>query len=156
MYDFILKRGFSQSLSCGNGRHFFADLLHAEYKAMGMRGLTASAHHGHGQRCYGVRESQFGAVLSMVVKESQYDWDEHLSHVEAAFNNSINASTELVSSEVHLRRSPRVSITAIRRSSAGGHQSLGRDQFEYCDLPQDRQQRAYQLAREHHMLSPRP
>ena len=40
-----------------------------------------------------------------------------------------------------------------RQPYARGHQSLGRDQLEYCDLPADRQRRSYELVREQHNLS---
>ena len=41
----------------------------------------------------------------------------------------------------------------FERTGVAGHQSLARDHLAYCDLATDRQQRAYDIVREHHALT---
>ena len=44
-------------------------------------------------------------------------------------------------------------LTIVERTGVFGHQSLARDHLAYCDLATDRQQRAYDIVREHHALT---
>ena len=90
--------------------------------------------------------------LATVCNEQQNDWDAHLSHVEHAYNNSASAATGLASNEVHIGRLPRLPLAVFDRSCGGARQSLDRDYLAYCDLARERQQRAYELVREHHAL----
>ena len=50
-------------------------------------------------------------------------------------------------------RLPRLPLTIFDRLGTGGHQSLDRDQLDYCNFARDRQQRANQLVREQHALT---
>ena len=50
-------------------------------------------------------------------------------------------------------RLPRLPLTIFERTGVAGHQSVARDHLAYCDLATDRQQRAYDIAREHHALT---
>ena len=50
-------------------------------------------------------------------------------------------------------RLPRLPLTIFERAGAAGHQSLVREHLAYCDLATDRQQRAYDIFREHHALT---
>ena len=60
---------------------------------------------------------------------------------EFAYNQSVSAATGLASNEVHLNRLVRRPMTMIEHPYARGHQNLGRDHLEYCDLAADRQHR---------------
>ena len=50
-------------------------------------------------------------------------------------------------------RLPRFPRTIFERTGVFGHQSLARDHLAYCDLATDRQQRAYDIVREHHAIT---
>ena len=101
---------------------------------MGIRKLTTSAYHPMGNGGTERVNRTMAQMLSTVVNERQNDWDEQLPHVEAEFNNSVSAATGLAPNEVHLGRLPRLPLTVIERRGVRGHQGLGRDQLEYCDL----------------------
>ena len=76
-----------------------------------------------------------------------------MPHVKFAYNYSVSAATGLAPTEVHMNRLPRLSLTIFEQHYARGHQSLARDQLEYCDLAADRQRRAYALVREQHAIT---
>ena len=92
-------------------------------------------------------------MLAVVVNELQNDRDEQFRHVEVEYNNSVGAATGLTSNEVHMGRLPRLPLRIFERTGVAGHQSLARDHLAYCDLATDRQQRAYDIVREHHTLT---
>ena len=92
-------------------------------------------------------------MLPMVVNELENNWDEQLPNIEFAYNNSVSAATALAPSEVHMGRVPRPPLTIFELTGVAGHQSLARDHLAYCDLATDRQQRAYDMVREHHALT---
>ena len=46
-------------------------------------------------------------------------------------------------------RLPRLPLTIFERTGVAGHQSLALDHLSYCDLATDRQQREYDIVREH-------
>ena len=48
---------------------------------------------------------------------------------------------------------PRLPLTIFERTGVFGHQSLARDHLAYCYIATDRQQRAYDIVREHHALT---
>ena len=50
-------------------------------------------------------------------------------------------------------RLPRLPLMIFERTGVAGHQSLARDHLAYCDLATDRQQHAYDIAREHNALT---
>ena len=92
-------------------------------------------------------------MLAMVVNELQNNWDVQLPQVEVAYNNSVSAATGLAPNEVHMGRLPRLPLTIFERTGVFGHQSLARDHLAYCYIATDRQQRAYDIVREHHALT---
>ena len=65
-------------------------------------------------------------------------------------NFAVSAATGLAPNEVLIGRLPRLPLTIFERAGVAGHQSLARDHLAYCDLATDRQQRAYEIVREHH------
>ena len=92
-------------------------------------------------------------MLAMLVNELQNNRDVQLPHVEFGYNNSVSAATSLAPNEVHMGRLPHLPLTIFERTGVFGHQSLARDHLAYCDLATDRQQRAYDIVREHHALT---
>ena len=78
---------------------------------------------------------------------------EQLARVEFAYNNYVSAATGLAPNEIHMGRLPRLPLTIFERTGVAGHQSMARDHLAYCDLATDRQQRAYEIVREHHALT---
>ena len=52
-----------------------------------------------------------------------------------------------------MARLPLLPLTIFESAGVAGHQSLARDHTAYCDLATDRQQRAYDIVREHHALT---
>ena len=50
-------------------------------------------------------------------------------------------------------RLPRPPLTIFERTGVTGHQSLVHDHLAYCDFATDRQQRVYDIVREHHALT---
>ena len=87
-------------------------------------------------------------TLAIVCNEHPNDWNAHLSRVKYACNSSASAATGLASNEVHIGGLPRLPLAVFDRSYGGVRQSLDRDYLAYCDLAQNRQQRAYELVRE--------
>ena len=50
-------------------------------------------------------------------------------------------------------RLPRLPLTIFERTGVADHQRLARDHIAYCDLATDRQQRAYDIVREHYAFT---
>ena len=149
---FIPLWGCPISLLSDNGLHFCSKLSQAIYKRLGVRKVATSSYHPNGNGGVERVNHTMAQMLAMVVNERQDDWDIHLPHVESAYNNSVSEATGLAPNEVHMNRLPRLPLTVLEHPYARGHQSLDRDQLEYCDLAADRQRRAYELVREQHQL----
>ena len=99
------------------------------------------------------RVNHMVAQMLAMVNELQNNWDLQLPHVEFAHNNSVSAATGLAPNEVHMGRLSRLPLTSFERTGVFGHQSVARDHFAYCDFATDRQQRVYDIVREHHALT---
>lgn len=117
------------------------------YARLAIRKVATSSCHPKGNGGVERVNHTMAQMLAMVVNERQDDWDVHLPHVEFAYNNSVSAATGLGPNEVHMNRLPRLPMTVLEHPDARGHQSLHRDQLEYCDLAADRQRRSYDLVR---------
>ena len=65
----------------------------------------------------------------------------------------LSAATVFAPNEVRMGRLPRLPLTIFQRTGVFGYQSLARDHLAYCDLATDRQQRAYDIVREHEFLA---
>ena len=57
------------------------------------------------------------------------------------------------SNELHMCRLPRLPLTILERVEVVIYQSLARDHLAYCYVATDRQQRGYDIVREHHALT---
>ena len=92
-------------------------------------------------------------MLSLVISEQQDDWDEWLSYVVQAYNNSVSAATGLAPNKIHLGRMPRLPTTKIYECVVKGHTGEKQDQLLYLDIVRGRQQRAFELVRESHLVA---
>ena len=74
-------------------------------------------------------------MLAMVVNELRNNWDEQLSHVKCAYNNSVSTATDLAPNEIHMGSLPRHPLMIFERTGVAGHQILARDHLAYCRPP---------------------
>ncbi|CAB1106512.1 unnamed protein product [Ectocarpus sp. CCAP 1310/34] len=150
--QYMTKWGCPTTLLSDNGLHFCSKLSMAIYEVMKIKKVTTSSYHPQTNGGTERVNHTMAQMLAVVVNEQQNDWDIHLPHVEFAYNNSVNQSTGLAPNEIHIGRIPRLPLSVFDRPTVGGHQSLARDQLEYCNLAVDRQRRAYELVREYNAL----
>ncbi|CAB1106230.1 unnamed protein product [Ectocarpus sp. CCAP 1310/34] len=150
--QYMTKWGCPTTLLSDNGLHFCSKLSMAIYEVMKIKKVTTSSYHPQTNGGTERVNHTMAQMLAVVVNEQKTDWDIHLPHVEFAYNNSVNQSTGLVPNEIHIGRIPRLPLSVFDRPTVGGHQSLARDQLEYCNLVVDRQRRAYELVREYNAL----
>ena len=147
---YITLWGCPLSLLSDNGMRLCSKLAMVVYKLLGVRKVATSSYH---PKTAMVVSNAMAQMLAMVVNERQDDWDTHVPHVEFAHNNSVSAATGLAPIEVHMNGLPRLPMTVFEQQYARGHQSLDRDQLEYCDLAADRQSRSHELVRAQHLLT---
>ena len=150
---FIPLWGCPSTLLSDNGLPFCAQIATAVYKLLGVHKLRTSAYHPSGNGGVERVNHAMAQMLAMVCNEHQNDWDVDLPHVEYACNNSVSAATGLAPNEVHIGRLPHLPIAVFDRSYGGAHHSLDRNHLAYNDLARERQQRAYELVREHYALT---
>ncbi|CAB1107450.1 unnamed protein product [Ectocarpus sp. CCAP 1310/34] len=150
--QYMTKWGCPTTLLSDNGLHFCSKLSMAIYEVMKIKKVTTSSYHPQTNGGTERVNHTMAQMLAVAVNEQQNDWDVHLPHVEFAYNNSVNQSTGLAPNEIHMGRIPRLPLSVFDHPSVGGHQSLDRDQLEYCNLAVDRQRRAYDLVREYNAL----
>ena len=150
---FILLWGCPSTLLSVTGLQFCAQLATGVYQLLGVHKLTTSAYHRSGNGGVERVNPTMAQMSATVCNEHQNDWDAHLPNVEYAFNNSVSAATGFAPNEVHIGRLPHLPLTVFDRSHGGAHQSLDRDHLAYCDLARERQQLAYELVREQHVLT---
>ncbi|CAB1116210.1 unnamed protein product [Ectocarpus sp. CCAP 1310/34] len=150
--QYMTKWGCPTTLLSDNGLHFCSKLSMAIYEVMKIKKVTTSSYHPPTNGGTARVNHTMAPMLGVVVNEQQNDWDIQLPHVEFAYNNSVNQSTGLAPNEIHIGRIPRLPLSVFDHPTVGGHQSLARDQLEYCNLAVDRQRRAYELVREYNAL----
>ena len=92
-------------------------------------------------------------LLAMVVNELQQNWDEQFPHAEFAYSNSVSAATGSAPNGVHMGTLPLPPLMIFERAGVTDYQRFARNHLAYCDLATDRQQRAYDIVREHHALT---
>ena len=69
-----------------------------------------------------------------------------------AYNNSVSAATGLAPNEIHLGRMPRLPMTIIDECVVKRHTGEKQDQLLYLDIVRERQQRAFELVQESHLI----
>ena len=136
-----------------NGLHFTSKLFYALYKRLGINKINTSSYHPCANGGVERVNHTMALMLAMGCDEQKKNWDTLLAHVEAVYNNSVNASTGLAPNEVHMGRLPRPPLSVFDPPNIGGRQSLDRDHLAYCNLATERQQRAYRLVREVHAVT---
>ena len=93
-------------------------------------------------------------MLSLVISEQQDGWNEWLPYVVQAYNNSVSVATGLALNEIHLGRIPRLPMSVIDECVVKGHTGKKQDQLLlYLDIVQERQQRAFELVQESHLIA---
>ncbi|CAB1119117.1 unnamed protein product [Ectocarpus sp. CCAP 1310/34] len=150
--QYMTKWGCPTTLLSDNELHFCSKLSMAIYEVMKIKKVTTSSYHPQTNGGMELVNHTMAQMLAVAVNEQQHDWDIHLPRVEFAYNNPVNQSTGLAPNEIHIERIPRLPLSVFDRHTVGGHQSLARDQLEYCNLAVDRQRRAYELVREYNAL----
>lgn len=115
--------------------------------------MSTGSYHPNGNSAVGRVKRSKTQMLSMAVNKIQNDWDEHLPHVQFAYNNSVSTATGLGPNYVHIGRLPQLPLTVFERLNIGGHQRLNHDILVYYDIATDRHRRACNLVRELHTIS---
>ena len=121
---FIPLWGCPSTLLSDNGLQFCVQLATAVYKLLGVHKLTTSAYHPSGNGGVERVNHTMAQMLAMVCNEHQNDWGAHLSHVEYAYNNSVNAATGLAPNEVHIERLPRLPRAVLTAPTAESTRAL--------------------------------
>ena len=70
-----------------------------------------------------------------------------------AYNNSVSAATGLAPNEIHLGRMPQLPMPVIDECVVKGHTGEKQDQLLYLDIVRKRQQRAFELVQESHLIA---
>ena len=70
-----------------------------------------------------------------------------------SYNNSASAATGLEPNEIHLGRIPRLPMTVINECIVKRHSGKKQDQLLYLDIVRERQQRAFELVQESHLIA---
>ena len=76
-----------------------------------------------------------------------------MPYVVQAYNNSVSAATGLAPNEIHLGRMPRLPMTVIDECVVKEHTGEKQDQLLYLDIVWERQQRAFELVQESHLIA---
>ena len=151
--QYIPLWGCPHTLLSDNGTEFVARLSLAIYKLMKVRKIATTAFHPKSNGGVERVNHSLAQMLSLVISEQQDDWDEWLPYVVQAYNNSVSAATGLAPNEIHLGRMPRLPITAIDECVVKGHTGERQDQLLYLDIVRERQQRAFELVQESHLIA---
>ena len=149
--QYIPLWGCPRTILSDNRLQFCYKLSLAVNQLLGVHKLATNSHHLNCNRGVERVNHTMAQMLAMVVNERQDDWDLYLPHVEFANNNSVSAATGLAPNEVHMGRLPRPLLTVFDLTGVVGHQGLARDHLACCDLATDRQRRANDIVRAHHV-----
>ena len=145
--------GRPHTLLSDNRSEFVARLSLAIYKLMRIRKITTTAFHPKSNGGVERVNHSLAQMLSQVISEQQDDWDECLSYVVQAYNNSISAAKRLAPNEIHLGRMPRLLMVIIDECIVKGHACEKQDQLLYLDIVRERQHRAFELVQESHLIA---
>ena len=151
--QYIPLWGCPHTLLSDNGSEFVARLSLAIYKLMKIRKIATTAFHPKSNGGVERVNHSLAQMLSLVISEQQDDWDEWLPCVVQAYNNSVSAATGLAPNEIHLGRMPRLPMTVIDECVVKGHTGEKQDQLLYLDIVRERQQRAFELVQESHLIA---
>ena len=151
--QYISLWGCPHTLLSDNGSEFVARLSLAIYKLTRIRKIATTAFHPKSNGGVERVNHSLAQMLSLVISEQQDDWDEGLPYVVQAYNNSVSAATRLAPNEIHLGRMPRLPMTVIDECVVKEHTDEKQDQLLYLDIVRKRQQRAFELVQESHLIA---
>ena len=151
--QYIPLWGCPHTLLSDNGSEFVARSSLAIYKLMRIHKIATTAFHPKSNDGVERVNHSLAQMLSLVISEQQDDWDEWLSYVVQAYNNSVSAATGLAPNEIHLGRMPRLPMAVIDECVVKGHTGEKQDQLLYLDIVRERQQRAFELVQESHLIA---
>ena len=134
-----------------NGSEFVARFSLAIFKLMRICQIATTVFHPESNGGVERVNHSLGQMLSLVISEQQDDWDEWLPYGVQAYNNSVSAATGLAPNEIHLGRMPRLPMTIIDECVVKGHEK--QYQLLYLDIVRERQQRAFELVQESHLIA---
>ena len=95
-------------------------------------------------------------MLSLVISEQQGDWDEWLPYAMQEYNSSVSAATGLALNDIRLGRMLRLPMTIIDQCAVtvkGHMMDKNQDQLLYLDIVRERQQHAFELVQESHLIA---
>ena len=76
-----------------------------------------------------------------------------MPYVVQEYNNSVSTATGLAPNEIHLGRMPRLPMIIIDECAVKGFTGEKQDQPLYLDIVRERQQRAFELVQEGHLIA---
>ena len=150
--QYIPLWGCPHTLLSDKWSEFVARLSLTIYKLMRIRKIATTAFHPKSNGGVKRVNHSLAQMLSLVISEQQDDWDEWLPYVVQACNNSVSATTGLAPNEIHQGRMPRLPMTIIDECVVKGHTGGKQDQLLYLDIVRERQQRAFELVQESHLI----
>ena len=151
--QYIPLWGCPHTLLSDNGSEFVARLSLAIYKLKRIRKIVTTAFHPKSNGGVERVNHSLAQMLSLVISKQQDDWDGGLPYVVQAYNNSVSAATGLAPTEIHLGRMPRLPMTIIDECVVKRHTGEKQDQMLYLDIVRERQQRAFALVQESHLIA---
>ena len=111
--QYIPRWGCPVTLISDNGMQFSWKLSVALYECLGINKINSSSYHPFTNGCIERVNHTVALMISMGFNEQQDNWDALLSHIEAAYNDSVKASTGITPNEVHMGRLPRLPLSVF-------------------------------------------
>ena len=148
--QYIPLWGCPYALLSDNGSEFVARLSLAIYKLMRIRKIATTAFHPRSNGGIERVNHSLAQMLSLVVSGQDDDWDEWLPNTVQAYNNSLSAATGLAPNEMHTSTAKDHNR---RMRCQEGHMVEKQDQLLYFDIVRERQQHAFELVQESHLIA---
>ena len=151
--QYIPLWGCPHTLLSDSRSEFVTRLSLAIYKLMRIRKIATTAFHPKSNGGVERVNHSLAQMISLVISEQRDDGDEWLPYVVQAYNNSVSAATGLAPNGIQLGRMPRLPMTVIDECVVKGDTDEKQDQLLYLDIVQERQQRAFELVQESHLIA---
>ena len=145
--------GCPHTLVFDNGSEFKTRLSLAIYKLMIICKIATTVFHPKSNGGVERVNHSLAKMLSLVTSEQQDDWDEWFPYVVQAYNDSVSAATGLAPNEICLGRMLRLPMTIIDECVVKAHMGEKQDQLLYLDTVRERQQRAFELVQQSHLIA---
>lgn len=91
--DYICRHGVPRSLHTDQGRQFDSDLIKELCRFLGVRKTRTSAYHPMSDGMVERANRSLKDQIAKFLYSKGGEWDDHLRHVEFAYNTSVHAST---------------------------------------------------------------